>query len=134
MSQAPEDPPNDKSLNRILEINLDDSPASREARLLGEKREKLIQEIEKHSPVRTLRDQLALLDENSVLKHSREAASLFEESPAMRAAREQLRQLEQSSSLVRARFLEENSVVSRALEAFKSHDELARMAMGPCGS
>jgi hypothetical protein len=131
MSQPPEDPPNDKSLNRILEINLNDSPVMREARLALEKRDKVLQEIEKHSSVQTLREQLALLDENSVLKHAREAAFWVEDNSAMRAAREQFRQLEQSSALAHARFLEENSAVTQALEVFKSHEELTRMAMGP---
>lgn len=131
MSQLPEDPRNDKSLNRILEIDLNDSSALREARLAAEKREKLIQEMEKHSGVRALREQLALLEESPVLKHVREAASLFEETSAMRAVREQFRLVEQSSVLAQAQMFEENSVIARALEAFKSHEELTRMAMGP---
>jgi len=131
MSQPLKDPPNDKSLNRILEINLNDSPVMREARLAAERREKLIQEMERHSDVRALREQLALIEESPALRHVREAASLFEETSAMRAIREQFRQLEQSSALTHASFLEENSAITRALEAFKSHEELTRMAMGP---
>jgi hypothetical protein len=39
--------------------------------------------------------------------------------------------MEQSSVLAHARLLEENSAITRALGALRSHEELARMAMGP---
>jgi hypothetical protein len=130
MSQPPEDPPNDSSLNIILDIDLQNSPVLREARLTAEKRDKLIQEMEKHSGVRALREQLALIEESPTLKHAREAFSLFEESSSMRVVREQLRQPE-ISMLAHAGLFEENSAISRAFDALKSHEELARMAMGP---
>jgi hypothetical protein len=131
MSSSGENTPKDKSPRKILEIDLHNSPTMQDARLAAEKGEGLILEIEKHSGVRALRDQLALIEASPALKHAREAASLFEETSTMRAVREQFRQFEQSSVLAQARMFEENSAITRALEAFKSHEELARMAMGP---
>jgi len=123
MSQPPK--------TRILEIDIQSSPVLQEARLAAEKQEKLMQEMEKHSGVRALREQLAYIEESPVLKHAREALSLFEESSIMRTVREQFQQLDQNSLLAHARMFEENSVITRALEAFKSQEELTRMAMGP---
>ncbi len=131
MSSPGKDRPKDKSPRKILEIDLHNSPVMHEARLAAEKREKVVQEMEKHSGVRALREQLAFIEESPVLKHAREAAFLVEDNSAMRAAREQFRQFEQSSVLAQARMFEENSAITRALEAFKSHEELTRMAMGP---
>jgi len=130
MSRPGDDAPNDKSPRRILEIDMHGSPqvkAMEEARLAAEKREELLREVEKHSGVLRLREQLVLIEGNSVLAHAREAARLFEESSTMRAIRE----MERSSVLAHARMLEENSAITRALEALRSHEELARMAMGP---
>lgn len=131
MTSPGQDTPKNKSLRRTLEIDLHKSPVMREARLALEKQETLIQEMEKHSGVRALREQLALIEESPGLRHAREAAFLVEESSAIQAAREQFRQFEQSSALGHAQMFEENSAITRALEAFKSHEELTRMAMGP---
>ena len=131
MSSPGEDTPKDKSPRKILDIDLHNSPVMQEARLAAEEREKLIQEMEKHSGVRALREQLAFIKESPVLKHAREAAVLVEDNAAMRAAREHFRQFEQSSMLAHARIFEENSAVTRAFEALKSEQEHARMVMGP---
>jgi hypothetical protein len=130
MSRPGDDAPNEKSPRRILEIDLHGSPQMRameEVRLAAEKREELLQEVEKHSGVLRLREQLAFIEGNSVLAHAREASRLLGESSAMRAIRE----LKQSSVLTHARMLEENSAITRALEALRPHEELTRMAMGP---
>jgi len=105
MSRPGDDAPNDKSPRSILEIDLHGSPRVKtmeEAGLAAEKREKLLREVEKHSGVLRLRDQLELIEGSSVLAHAREAARLFEETSAMRAIRE----MEQSSFLAHARMLE----------------------------
>jgi hypothetical protein len=130
MSRPGDDAPNDKSPRRLLEIDLHGSPqvkAMEEARLAPERREELLREVEKHSGVLRLREQLALIEGNSVLAHAREAPRLFEEGSAMGAIRE----MEQSSGLAHVRMLEENSAITRALEALRPHEELTRMAMGP---
>jgi hypothetical protein len=129
MSSPGEDTPKDKSPRKILNIDLHSSPVMHEARLAAEKQDKLMQDMERNSGVRALREQLAFIEESPALKHAREAVSLFELSSSLRAVRE-LRQLE-TSTLAHARLFEENSTVGRALDALKSHEELARMAMGP---
>jgi len=80
MSRPGDDVPNDKSPRRILEIDLHGSPRVKTmegAGLAAEKREKLLREVEKHSGVLRLREQLALIEGNSVLAHAREAAVLL---------------------------------------------------------
>ena len=56
MSSPGGDTPKDKSPRKILDIDLHNSPVMQEARLAAEAREKLIQEMEKHSGVRALRE------------------------------------------------------------------------------
>ena len=131
MSSLGNDTPKGKSQRNVLEIDLHNSSVMQEALLAAEKQEKLIQEIEKHSGMLALREQLAHIEENSVFKQARAAASLLEENSAMRAAQEQLRQFEQNSVLAQARMLKESASITRALEAFKSQEDLTRMATGP---
>ncbi len=129
MSRSGEDTPKDKFPRKTLEIDLYNSPAIREARLAAEKQQKILQEMEKHSGLRLIREQLALFEESPAFKYAREAASVFAESSAsLRTVQEQLKQ---SSALAQARMFEKNSAIARALEALKSHEELTRMALGP---
>jgi len=132
MSGSGEDAPKDKPPRRILEIDLPGSPkvkAMEEARLAGERREYLLQEMEKHSGALKLREQLEQIERGSVVAHAREVGfHRFEENSAIRAIRERFQEWEQTSLLGHARFLEENSAIARAL---RSQEELARTALGP---
>jgi len=138
-SGSGEDAPNDKPPRRILEIDLHGSPrveAMEEARLAAQKHEELFHEMDKHSGVRSLREQLARVEADPILARAREAASrLFEESSALRTVREQIEAFERSPVAAHARevarLFEENSTITRALEALRSDEKLTRMAMGP---